>query len=400
MKELIQRYPNLQKISLNTLSGLIAAFAVAIPSLYDYFSTEHEYRWIALGLYFTIIFFLIVREQAMYQNNLPATVYLGIVTLLTVSLLLLPPHHEFVLIYFFILSAEATTLQPGKKSYYWVTLFILITGGFLFYLGGIKAILYGLPIYAGGYIFFGAFSTAAARAEAARAETQSLLEDLSIAHKKLQIYAAQAEELAVAEERNRLAREMHDTLGHRLTVGIVQLEGAGRLVEKEPQRAQEMVATVHEQMRAALSELRSTVATLREPLQVDLSITNALQTLSANYQKATGIEVSMAFAHNIPPLPNEYRVAIYRAAQEGLTNVQRHAEATQVKMSLLLNEDEINLTLRDNGKGLPDNADKLGFGLRGIQERAAQLQGRMRLEPNPEGGAQICVCLPLPERVA
>jgi signal transduction histidine kinase len=104
----------------------------------------------------------------------------------------------------------------------------------------------------------------------------------------------------------------------------------------------------------------------------------------------------MAFAHNIPPLPNEYRVAIYRAAQEALTNVQRPAQATQVKMSLLLNEDEIDLTLQDNGKGLPDNADKLGFGLRGIKERAAQLNGRMRLEPNPEGGAQICLCLPLP----
>lgn len=397
MKELTQRFPLLKEIPLGTLSGLIAAFAVALPSLYEHFATEHEYRWVALGLYFTFIFFLIVREQAMQQSNLPAAVYLGIVTLLTVSLLSLPPHHEFVIIYFFILSAEATTLQPGKKSYYWIALFILITGGFLFYLGGIEAILYNLPVYAGGYIFFGAFSTAAARAEAARAETQSLLEDLSAAHTKLQAYAAQAEELAVAEERNRLAREMHDTLGHRLTVAIVQLEGAGRLVEKEPQRAQEMLATVKEQMRAALSELRGTVATLREPLQADTSITNALQALGKSYENATGIEVSMAFAHNIPSLPNEYRVAIYRAAQEGLTNVQRHAEATQVKMSLLLNNVEIDLTLQDNGKGLPENADKLGFGLRGIQERAAQLNGRMRLETNPEGGAQICLCLPLPE---
>jgi len=396
MNTLTQRFPILEKVSLRSLSGLIAAFAIAIPSLYEYFSDEHEYRWIALGLYFTFIFFLSVREQAMQQSNLPATVYLGIVTLLTVSLLALPPHHEFVIIYFFILSAEATTLQPGKKSYYWIALFILITGVILFFLGGITAALYGLPIYAGGYIFFGAFSTAAARAEAARAETQSLLEDLSIAHEKLQAYAAQAEELAVAEERNRLAREMHDTLGHRLTVAIVQLEGAGRLVEKEPQRAQEMLATVKEQMRAALSELRGTVATLREPLLADTSITNALQSLGNTYENATGIEVSMAFAHNIPPLPNEYRVAIYRAAQEALTNVQRHAQATQVKMSLLLNEDEIDLTLQDNGKGLPDNADKLGFGLRGIKERAAQLNGRMRLEPNPEGGAQICLCLPLP----
>jgi len=169
-------------------------------------------------------------------------------------------------------------------------------------------------------------------------------------------------------------------------------------VDVEPKRAQEMVATVKEQMRAALSELRQAVATLREPLQADLSITNALKSLGQNFQVATEIEVTMAFAHNIPQLPNEYRVAIYRAAQEALTNIQRHAQAKKVRMSLLLDkkENRVDLTLIDDGIGLPEKADKLGFGLRGIQERAAQLNGIMRLEANPDGGAKICLCLPLP----
>ncbi|MBT4842015.1 MAG: sensor histidine kinase, partial [Anaerolineae bacterium] len=288
-------------------------------------------------------------------------------------------------------------LEPGRKGYLWIILYSLITSVTIFLLSGPEAALYSTLIYAGGYFFFGAFSASATRAETARAESQILLEDLTAAHLKLQTYAAQAEELAVAEERNRLAREMHDTLGHRLTVSIVQLEGAERLVDAEPQRAQEMVATVKEQMRAALSELRQAVATLREPLQADLSITNALKSLGQNFQIATEIEVKMAFAHNIPKLPIAYRVAIYRAAQEALTNIQRHAQAKHIHMSLLLNEkDGINLTLHDDGIGLPEKADKLGFGLRGIQERASQLEGIMRLEANPDGGAQICLCLPLP----
>ncbi|MBT6062400.1 MAG: sensor histidine kinase [Anaerolineae bacterium] len=394
-RELPERFPFFQKISITGISAPLAALAVSAPGLFIYFKEAHEYRWMALGLYFIFIFLLAVREQALRESRLPPSIYLSAQTILILSILSLPPHFEFSIIFFFIMSAEATALEPGRKGYLWIILYSLITSVTIFLLSGPEAALYSTLIYAGGYFFFGAFSASATRAETARAESQILLEDLTAAHLKLQTYAAQAEELAVAEERNRLAREMHDTLGHRLTVSIVQLEGAERLVDAEPQRAQEMVATVKEQMRAALSELRQAVATLREPLQADLSITNALKSLGQNFQIATEIEVKMAFAHNIPKLPIAYRVAIYRAAQEALTNIQRHAQAKHIHMSLLLNEkDGINLTLHDDGIGLPEKADKLGFGLRGIQERASQLEGIMRLEANPDGGAQICLCLP------
>lgn len=396
MKELTERYPLIKEITFKNLSGLLTTFAIAIPSLYEYFSTTHEYRWIALGLYFMIIFFIGVREFALADSPLPASIYLAIQTALVVSILALPPHHEYVIILFFVLSAEATTLLHGRNGYYWILLFALITTATLFVLAGAETALYSAPIYVGGYLFFGVFAASAARAEAAQKESQTLLQELREAHEKLQVYAAQAEELAVAEERNRLAREMHDTLGHRLTVAIVQLEGAKRLVKENPDKAEEMVATVHEQMREGLSELRSAVATLRQPLQADLSLKSALKTLGENFQAATDIQVEMAFVYKLPDFPNEYRVAIYRAAQEALTNVQRHAKADKVRMTLGIVDDEINLTVRDNGIGLPGNADKLGFGLRGIKERAAQLGGRMRLDPNPEGGAQICICLPLP----
>lgn len=397
MKELQERFPSLKDITMVNISGVLTTLAVAIPSLFDYFIETHEYRWLALGLYFIFAFLFVIRDQALKQSHLPASLYLTIQTILVTSLLSFPPHHQYIIILFFILSAEATTLEPNKKGYLWILLYVLITTGALLLLEGGQAALFSLPIYTGGYIFFGAFSASARRAEIAQAESQMLLEDLTKAHLKLQTFTAQSEELAVSEERNRLAREMHDTLGHRLTVAIVQLEGAEQLVDKKPQRAQEMVATVKEQMRAALSELRSAVATLREPLQADLSLANALKSLGKNFQAATNIEVQMAFAHNLPQFPDTYRVAIYRAAQEALTNVQRHAQAKHIRMSLLLNEKEgINLTLRDDGIGLPENADLLGFGLLGIKERADQLGGVMRLEANPDGGAQICLCLPWP----
>lgn len=396
MKQFIERYPLLQKVTFKSLSGLLTTFAIAIPSLYDYFSTAHEYRWIAFGIYFMIVFFIAVREFSPVDNPLPANIYIATQTILVTSLLALPPNHEYVIILFFVLSAEATTLMPGRRGYSWIAVFAIITLMTLSILVDLRTALYSAPIYIGGFLFFGVFAASAARAEAARQESQILLEDLREAHEKLQAYTAQAEELAVSEERNRLSREMHDTLGHRLTVAIVQLEGAKRLVKEDPDKAEKMVGTVHEQMRAALSELRSTVATLREPLQSDISLKSALRALGENFQAVTEIQVEMAFAYKLPNFSDAYRTALYRAAQEALTNVQRHAKADKVRMTLEIQSGEINLTLYDNGIGLPDNADKLGFGLRGIQERAAQLGGRMRLEPNPEGGAQICICLPLP----
>ncbi len=398
MKEFTQNFP-LKQIRATDASALIATLALSAPSLYDYFSNAHEYRWVALGLFFSFFFLLALREEILQKNRLPVEFYLAIQTTLIVSLLALPPHHKYIVILFFVLSAISTALRPGKKGYLWIALFTLITAVFFFFTMGLENTLYNLPIYAGGCLFFGAFSASAAKADVARKESQILLEDLTAAHLKLQSYAAQAEELAVAEERNRLAREMHDTLGHRLTVAIIQLEGAERLVDEEPARARRMLVTVGEQMRAAFSELRQALATLREPLQADLSIANALKSLGTNFQKATDIEVKMAFAHNIPELPNEYRVAIYRAAQEALTNAQRHAEAEHIHISLLLNKKDktLDLLVKDDGIGFPEKANKIGFGLRGIQERATQLDGKVRLEENPDGGAQICLCLPLPQ---
>src|SRR5690606_11162904 len=106
----------------------------------------------------------------------------------------------------------------------------------------------------------------------ARVESQRLQTELQEAHQQLQTYAERVEALAVAEERNRLAREMHDTLGHRLTVSIVQLEGAGRLIEHDPTRTAQMVQTVREQLVEGLDELRRALVSLRKPVSSSLSL--------------------------------------------------------------------------------------------------------------------------------
>ena len=170
--------------------------------------------------------------------------------------------------------------------------------------------------YATGYWFFSAFAQALAAAEQSRNESQTLLTELQAAHQKLQEYADQVEELAVSEECNRLAREMHDTLGHRLTVAAVQLKGAQRLIAADPNRAGEMVATVRDQVRDALRELRNTVATLREPIQTDLSLDSALKRLAESFEGAT-VKVALTLPIEEYTVPDAHRLTIYRAAQLG-----------------------------------------------------------------------------------
>jgi signal transduction histidine kinase len=260
------------------------------------------------------------------------------------------------------------------------------------WLSGLGSVL----IYAAGYSFFGIFGSIMMQAQTERQKSQGLLEELQEAHHQLQDYVLRVEELAVAEERNRLAREMHDSLGHRLTVASVQLEGAQYLIPEDPQRAAQKVEVVRDQVQEALGELRQTVAQLREPLEASLSITQALQRLIASFEAASNLTVNVLLDEDIPPLPDSHRLALYRSAQEGLTNVQRHAKAHNVWLQLSYHAGVVCLLVSDDGIGLPEGAEQAGFGLRGMRERMGLVGGKLLFEPRPGGGTQLRVEVPLP----
>lgn len=257
--------------------------------------------------------------------------------------------------------------------------------------GLIAFFLYGVL-----YCFLGAFASALARADAARSASQALLADLQQAHAQLQEYATRVEELAIMEERSRLAREMHDTLGHRLTVASVQLEAAQRLCANDSERAADLIDTVREQVRDGLRELRATVATLHTPVEAHLQLRSALRRLMSHFEEATGLTIHRVLPTEMPQLPDAHRLALFRAAQEALTNIQRHAEASQVWLVLTTGDGVVSLLISDDGKGFRLNGGQTGFGLQGLRERAERLDGELHLEPRPGGGTQLSFRLPLP----
>ncbi|MGH2538221.1 MAG: sensor histidine kinase, partial [Candidatus Promineifilaceae bacterium] len=201
-----------------------------------------------------------------------------------------------------------------------------------------------------------------------------------------------------AEERNRLARELHDALGHRLTVAVVQLEGAQRLIPAEPERAGRMVGAMRQQLKEALAELRAAVATLRAPAAragPGRPLAEALAELAATFEAATGLALQLSLPAELPALTPAEETAFYRAAQEGMTNAQRHAGAGRVWLELQVDAAEVSLRVADDGRGYPAAAPEGRFGLRGLQERAEQLGGRLQLGARPGGGAELTLILPL-----
>jgi signal transduction histidine kinase len=220
-------------------------------------------------------------------------------------------------------------------------------------------------------VLFGAVVTELLRRERlARAE-------LAEAHEQLRDYASQAERLATAQERNRVARDIHDGLGHSLTVVQMQVKAARAVLPADSARADAVLANAQQQAEAALAEVRRSVGALREPRSIP-PLPEALHAL-AEETSASGVPTRLTVSGAERPLPDETREALYRAAQEGLTNVRKHARANRADLVLDYADAAVRVEVRDDGTGTTDGQAS-GFGLLGLRERAAHLGGRLHVE--------------------
>jgi signal transduction histidine kinase len=207
------------------------------------------------------------------------------------------------------------------------------------------------------------------------------------------------------EERQRLAREMHDAVGHRLTAAAVLLEGAARLIGSEPARATRMVETSRAQVRQGLDELRGAVSALRTDMPGTQSLPEVLGALVDVFAQGAEAKVTLDLQPGVTEPEPERKRVIVRTAQEALTNVQKHAAATRIELALKTDGSSYILTCRDNGRGLSAVKDAqtvsagTGFGLENLRTRAAAFGGRVDLEPAPDGGALLRLILPVGEAV-
>ena len=239
----------------------------------------------------------------------------------------------------------------------------------------------------GAAVFTAVVTALLQQAQRARAE-------LAEANDLLRGYAAQAAELATTRERNRLARDIHDGLGHHLTVVQMQVQAARAVMGTDPGRADAVLAKAQHQASEALAEVRRSVATLREPAARP-PLRAALEALTGE-AAAAGLDATLEVTGPERPLPQEAEESLFRSAQEGLTNVRKHAGATCARVTLAYGADgTVRLAVRDDGRGLcaPD-ADRRTFGLVGLRERAARVGGRVTVGPAPGAGTELLVEVP------
>lgn len=227
---------------------------------------------------------------------------------------------------------------------------------------------------------------------------------LGEAHNQLQAYSAQVEEMAAIRERNRIAREIHDTLGHSLTLLAVQLETATQFEARGDPGLHEELREAQRVAKSCLSDVRHSVAALRPDDASANSIQDGLRKLVAEFAMAcreTAIELDLDEATQ--PLSPDVSMTLYRCAQEALTNIRKHARATKVLVSLTASDGpagQAELSVLDNGRGYSQDfssgADERvsGYGLLGMRERVAILGGTVRAGPGPEQGWRIEVVIP------
>jgi signal transduction histidine kinase len=240
-------------------------------------------------------------------------------------------------------------------------------------------------IYGTGIVFVVVFTRVAASEREARtalAEANQLLRD----------HAAQVEELATTKERNRLAREIHDSLGHYLTVVNVQIGAAQAILEQDRPRALDHLSNAQALTQEGLAEVRHSVAALRASPTESRPLPEALARLAEQWN-AAGLRTRFAVVGTARSLTPQVHLTLYRAAQEALTNVGKHAHATSVDLHLdYRNEDSVHLSVKDDGVG-SDNSGG-GFGLLGVRERVQQLSGAVRVRTDSGKGFALEVELP------
>jgi signal transduction histidine kinase len=218
-------------------------------------------------------------------------------------------------------------------------------------------------------------------------------QQLGIANQKLREYAMLIEDRAILDERNRIAREIHDSLGHALTAQSIQLDNAIAFWQLEPAKAYSFLTEAKTLVTTALREIRFSVSAMRADPLKDKDLATAIKLLCQEFALRNSlvpqcrISISCSFS-------NEIKTTLYRIVQEALTNISKHSDATEVMVELQTLPGHLSLLIKDNGRGFDPQQNITGFGLQGMRERVIALAGYLQMSSDFGRGCTITVKIP------
>jgi len=386
------------------LIAYIAIYVLVIAAIIRYVVRFSDYRFWSIALLIGYLIFLLSEPLLFRQNRLLTTIYLIIQTAIICTLSLISPTVDYWTALFLPLVVQVMDKFPQRTGFLITGIFTVIMAILMLLGPGPEA---GLPlifINGVGYFLFAALiaiireaESARRSAEMAREESEKQRAEVQSAHQQLQSYTAQAEELAVLEERNRLARELHDSVTQSLYSLTLFSHAARRMSEDlGEERLQRQIEQIGTTAVKALKEMRLLVYELRPPELKKEGLIRAIRQRLEAVEGRSGVEARLV-VDELVRLPQSVEQELYRIANEALNNALKHAAATSVVVYLRQIDGRIELEIVDDGIGFePENVrDRGGLGLASIRERAEQLGGTATIHSAPGEGTSVKVAISL-----
>jgi signal transduction histidine kinase len=370
--------------------------AVSLRWITEFIEQQHPLTWAISAILLLYGLLLGIEPLLTGDSQLRAHLYLAFQTGLVFIASLFYFELDFFALLYMPLCGQAMFLLPRRQGLAWLGILIVVTAVGQTIQFGMPQALSFILLYTAALIFVAFFASMVQQANAARERSEDLLAQLQSAHDQLQIFTNQAEELAIANERTRLARDLHDSVAQTLYGLTLQAEAASRkLSAGQTAAVQDHLRRIGEDAQQTLQETRLLIFELRPPILQNSGLAAALKARLDAVEARGGVTMRLDL-QEVHDLPEAVETGLYRIAQEALNNAARHAGASELDVRLAQNGDWVTLEIEDNGRGFDPAAVPAGsLGLQGISERVQQMDGRLTVESAPGSGTTIKVEVPL-----
>lgn len=381
--------------------GLTMSFTGVVLGVYlSIFTSGAELtasRVIILSILATCYIFIgiyIYSISAGYKLVWLRLLYISIELIVGISIVVLSKGLGVSLLIFIPLIGHSVTLfSPRVMLIINGTILLLYLGLSNLYAPGWERTINDLPLFLAGQIFVILFMQMHLEEEIAHSKIKQLINELGTANQSLKEYAAQVETLTLMRERNRLAREIHDGLGHYLTVVHMQIQAAEAVLASNPEKAHSALVLAQQQAQNALIDVRRSVAALRDTTDIRIPLITRVEQLAAS-ASSENLKVIVKVSGKPSETTAQIELSIFRIIQEGIQNCLKHANAHHLWINMEYRSSSLLwLTIQDDGIG--STAPGTGYGLLGMNERVTQLGGKIEVGTKSGNGFRIEIEVPL-----
>ena len=383
----------------NKYLNMILLFSILIAT---FIQSSNDLNTVQLVIIFTLWILLIINDllRSIIKKNKKNWHYFSLALSLILASVLKHLTNGLIVHYFyFYYVIEIVSIKNNKRVYFLFFHFILYLLILNFNLISppvnllikkelLEILLINLLIYFS--VIYWVYITYSIYIE--KEEIRKLNKKLNKSNLKLQEYSQKVEELSIARERERMAQELHDSLGHSLIALILHLEFAEKTFASNPEKAQKVIVKARDIAKSSTSDLRKAVNALNEDHYIE-SLKNSINELIDNFSTLSDIKINLKMDEDLETLNPDLKLCIYKTVRESLTNGVKHGRATKFNLLLLIEKDNVILISKDNGIG----CDKITMsnGLEGIEDRITALGGSVNFTTSKNEGFETKAKIPI-----